>query len=771
MVGHAKDRSHWVSSHAWLPLALCAALLSCQRRSPEIVAYDLAQLAPFARTQSPWNWQSMGTPSAEPFLEAGFLRSPFTPGQGDAFSPALRRAQFQFIWQDLRKRVVLFDLEPAPGVPQQAAAFTLNQTPIGECDLQGRRQSCRVEVPPAAQRAGRNFLDVRFSAVGPPRAEDGRRVAAHLFGMVTGEPDRIPAGLSAPGAPPPVSAAGPSAQVVQAGPSELSFALDLSPGSIFRFTPTLVDQGSDSREDPQGAVFRVRIQPENGEDHEIWSTPLQPGDKAHDEIAVALPGEGLARLTLVVGPAERGRLRTVWGRWQRPRITADEAPPSLEPQPTSPSDSDRADGLRNSLAEANVVFIILDAARARSFGAYGRSLDTTPEIDRVAKDGVVFEQAYTPAVFTLSAMSSVWTSQHPDQHHNGVPYSSPLPREPLTLAEVLSANGVTNVGFVANSMAGPAFGLDRGFDAFAEVHTRSPEAMGKAAADWLDARPPGRFFLYVHFIQPHAPYDPPAPFNTLFGPDAPLDADQRSGRQWFDAVNAGEVLLRPDERDHLVRLYEGNLAWVDREVGRLRDKLTTLGLWDNTVFIVSSDHGEALYEHRFLSHNGQVYDESTHIPLVIRFPAEKGPRGLQVAGLVDLLDIAPTVADIFGLRGQGGSDTAFAGRSLLPVVLGAPANPSELSRTAGERSEYALQDGRYKYILRTRGGREELFDLREDPGEARDLSALRPIRAAWYREWIDRRVLTLRQSPALSATEAVLTPERRENLKALGYIQ
>jgi arylsulfatase A-like enzyme len=510
---------------------------------------------------------------------------------------------------------------------------------------------------------------------------------------------------------------------------------------------------------------------EDRADQEIWSTVLRGGEKAQDEVAIRLPGNGLARLTLVVGPAENGRGPTAWGQWQQPRVTAESAPPSLEPQPTSPTDSALADGLRGALSDTNVVFVILDAARARSFGAYGRALDTTPEIDSIAKDGVVFEQAHTPAVFTLAAMSSVWTSQQPDRHHNGIPYNSPLPREPLTLAEVLSANGVVSAGLVANSMAGPAFRLDRGFGSFGEVQIRRPEAMGQAAADWLDARSPGRFFLYAHFIQPHAPYDPPAPFNTRFGPDTPLNADQRSGRTWFDEVNSGEVVLGRDEREHLVRLYEGNLAWVDREVGRLREKLIALGLWENTVFIVAGDHGEALYEHRFLSHNGQVYDESTHIPLVIRFPKGKGPRGLRVAGLVDLLDIAPTVTDVFGLSGRGGSDIAFAGRSLLPLVLGAPANPSALSRTAGERSQYALQDERYKYILRTRGGREELFDLTLDPGETRDQASLRPIRAAYYREWIDRRVLALRKGPALSATEASLTRERLDNLKALGYIR
>ena len=110
MVGHAKDRSGVGPRSAWLLLALGATLASCQPRSREVVAYDLAEFAPFARAHNPWDWQSLGTPSAEPFLEGGFLRAPFTPGEGDAFAQALRRAQFQFIWQDLRDRVVVLDL-------------------------------------------------------------------------------------------------------------------------------------------------------------------------------------------------------------------------------------------------------------------------------------------------------------------------------------------------------------------------------------------------------------------------------------------------------------------------------------------------------------------------------------------------------------------------------------------------------------------------------------------------------------------------------------
>ncbi len=140
------------------------------------------------------------------------------------------------------------------------------------------------------------------------------------------------------------------------------------------------------------------------------------------------------------------------------------------PPPARPAaDEARGDGCVGRSRGANVVFVILDAARARSFSAYGASRQTTPQIDALARDGVLFENAFTPAVYTLGAMSSVWTSQYPDRHHSEVSFSARLPKDRLTLAEVLTARGVHTAGFVANAVAGAAFGFDRGFAEFHEV--------------------------------------------------------------------------------------------------------------------------------------------------------------------------------------------------------------------------------------------------------------------------------------------------------------
>jgi arylsulfatase A-like enzyme len=186
--------------------------------------------------------------------------------------------------------------------------------------------------------------------------------------------------------------------------------------------------------------------------------------------------------------------------------------------------------------------------------------------------------------------------------------------------------------------------------------------------------------------------------------------------------------------------------------------------------IVMADHGEGLGEHGWIGHNVQLYEESIHIPLVMRFPAGKGPAGKTVGGLVDLLDLAPTIADVFGVLGQGGSDKQFQGRSLLPVLEGAPGKPAVLSRTVWDRPRYSLRDERFKYLYDTRTGEERLFDVQADPAESKDVAAADPLRAAYFRQALHQWIQGL-GAHAGAAEEGTLTPEQRENLCALGYIE
>jgi len=439
-------------------------------------------------------------------------------------------------------------------------------------------------------------------------------------------------------------------------------------------------------------------------------------------------------------------------------------------------DMARATSVRRGLARlgANVVLVVLDAARAREFGVYGYDRDTTPQIDRIASEGVVFERAYTPAVFTLAAMSSVWISRYPDEIHPTSPFKSGLPPDQPSLAEVLSGPQIRTAGFVANGMAGKAYGLDRGFDEFFEVFKdlgTNADAFLKVVPPWIATHRDERFFAYVHFREPHFPYDPPPPWDTRFGPEGPIPVEARRDWEVFRRYNQGSAPFGPSELAHLVSLYDGNLGFVDHVVGALREALVAEGLWDRTVFIVTADHGEALHERGFTGHNVEVYETSAHIPLVVRLPPSAGVEPRRVSGLVSLLDVAPTIADVFGRLPTDRSSLSFRGRSLLPVIEGAAGRPAVLTRTVWESPRYALRDESYTYVLDTRSREALLFDRLADPDESRDLAAEKPVRAAAYRESIEAFLLEGEESHGGAAGEARLSREQCENLRTLGYVE
>jgi len=326
---------------------------------------------------------------------------------------------------------------------------------------------------------------------------------------------------------------------------------------------------------------------------------------------------------------------------------------------------------------------------------------------------------------------------------------------------------------VANPVAGGLNGFDRGFQEFHEVW-RDVGSRGDSfrprLPGWLKANKGRRFFAYVHFREPHFPYDPPAPFDTRFGPDEPLTRDERRDMAFFTAINQGRREMSEAERAHLVRLYDGGLAFADQEIGALRKVLEDEGLLDRTVIVVAADHGEGLMEHGWIGHNVQLYEPLTHVPLVIRFPAGKGPAGARVRSFVSLLDVAPTIADLFGVLGRGGSAREFQGRSLLGVVKGSPGRTAVLSRTVWDRPRYALRDERYKFIDDTRTGEEQLYDLEADPAEARNLAPADPLRAAYYREALQHWTLRLARPEAAAGLGRTLTREQCENLKSMGYV-
>lgn len=744
-------------------------------RPAPTLAYDVAARAWVAAARGPRMTWHFGTPGGDPLQGGGFVRARLLAGQ-PPFAWARRRAEITLHDAPDELRALVLDLEPAPGLARQAVRVFLRGAPVGRLELTPGRRAYRLALPlsPAGSQARLQLL-FDAAADAPDAAPGAPRVAARLFALTLARPDDPALELLAParGAPTPalgVSDERGAARVTHVAPGALEFHLALPRGARLGFAPWV---GRGAGAGAETATLRVVLTPENGAPATLWSAPVAAGTRGR-EVGLALPGNAgdVVRLSFEAETAAGVALPV---GWEGARVTGEGADAGglLAPRPPAPGDAARADALRARLRDANVVLVVLDAARARSFSCYGSPRRTTPESCRLASEGVLFERAFTPAVFTLSAMASLWTSLPPLLHHAGAAYDDALPPGPTTLAEILSARGVHAAGFIANSMAGPAFGLHRGFAEFDEVHLRlgnRGEAVTRVVSDWLRARraAAGRFFLYVHLREPHFPYDPPAPFDTLFGPDAPLGQRERRDPSWYGAVNDGEVTPTRAQLEHLERLYDGNLAYADARVGDLRRALAETGQLERSVVIVTADHGEALYEHGWIGHNQQVFEPSTRIPLIVRFPGG-APSGVRAGGLVDLLDVAPTVADVFGLRDEARA-RGFRGRSLLDAALGAPGKAATYAVSTGELRAFGLRHARFKYVRNVHFGVERLFDLEADPGESRDLAPRLEVRAAWYREELHAHVLELLGAARGPGARARLTPEQLENLKSLGYL-
>jgi arylsulfatase A-like enzyme len=701
----------------------------------------------------PWTLIRFGTPAAEPFQELG-LDVPLER-KGETWTDARRRAEVLLRFEAVQPRTAVLDLVSFPGVGAQEARVLLNGQRLGVLAVPAQRGRVRIELPVERQRVGENRLGLNFSAAAAPSGPAAHRYAARLFGLVVGPPSAGIDALAAASAPP-FSFWPDQSALVQAGPSRLHWA-QRWPGATLHVSAALHAASRDGR-----SAARVRVTVEDGQRaQDLWQADVDASRVETPQAWIPLPPAAAGtpqRLTVTVDSVGDG---PVWVTWPHlevlPAVLA-----GAEPAP--PSTAEPADALRARLSTANVVVVVMDAARAAHFGCYGYAHDTTPEVDRLAAEGVVFERAYTPAVFTLSAMASLWTSRLPDEHHRAAAHDDRLPAGQPTLAEALSAHGVRTAGFVGNGMAGRGFGLDRGFREFSYVGYRAAD-FRPALEPWLEGLGGERFLLYVHYREPHTPLDPPPPFDRRFGPLAPLPPDALD--RWLDAVNRRQHKPSASELARYEQLYDGNLAVADRELSWLRGRLEAKGLWDRTLVVVTGDHGEALHEHGFIGHNQQLYEESVRIPLVVRFPKGTGPRGVRVQAPVDLLDLAPTVADAFGLRGA--AVAGFRGRSLLEVAVGGPGRGDLLARSAGPRPLYALMDGTTKYMFHSRHGAEELYDLRSDPREQRNLAATQPLLASVYRQRMFKLLLELPGRWTGEAAQWRIEPQQREELRALGY--
>jgi len=451
----------------------------------------------------------------------------------------------------------------------------------------------------------------------------------------------------------------------------------------------------------------------------------------------------------------------------------------------------------------NVVICVVDTLRPDYLGVYGHDKPTSPAIDALAVESVVFEHAYSPAPWTLPAVVSLLIGTFPCEHLVLVD-GQKIASEQQPLAERLSAAGFRTAAFISNPYAGKMTGLDRGV----EKTVAQPPLQNTTGADlepWLEADSKKPFFIYVHNIEPHNPCDVPAesiaPFGEVPADELPrmraaLNDFRRLTRVDFEAgqavgttdntaaQDAAMALLRTMEPQ--IRIcYEAAVRRADESVGSIIDMLKKRRVWDQTLFILVSDHGEEFDEHGGWLHDQSVYEELIHVPLIVHFP--KGQYGgTRVASIVNLVDVLPTVAEVVG-RPKVAENAR--GTSVVPLAAGAPAADSDAFHVVAVRMNrkkfyrpfketrgdvnVALRQRNWKAIFNVETKSFELYELKEDAGETNDVAdnepdlarAMQRIAQTWFDECASGAAAT-----AVPGTEG-LDEATKQRLRSLGYVE
>lgn len=416
----------------------------------------------------------------------------------------------------------------------------------------------------------------------------------------------------------------------------------------------------------------------------------------------------------------------------------------------------------------DVLLLVIDTMRADRLGALGYPKPTTPGLDALAAEGVLFRNAVAPATWTKPSMSALFSGRYPSELGLAGPQTTEiekatavLPESVELLAERFSRGGYRTAAVLQQVHLAPRWGFARGFDEYLRKEEWDAFGLNARARKILAAKDPRPLFLWVHYFDVHWPYvkQPAKLPKDLFGPRELAIPARMSMKEFVARMRERP---EPETVARLANRYDAEVRYVDNAVAALVEHLRAAGRLENTVVVVTADHGEQFLEHGDFGHGNLPYDEEARVPLILRAPARFGFRAGERATPASLLDLAPTLGELAGLS----ADPQARGESLVPVLAGRE-RPDRVVVTQSDRA-WAARGVRHK-VLDFENGRREYYRLDEDAAEKHDLAAACDAACTALSERLAelRTALGRGEKPS---TGAPLSDAEIEELRSLGYL-
>jgi arylsulfatase A-like enzyme len=408
----------------------------------------------------------------------------------------------------------------------------------------------------------------------------------------------------------------------------------------------------------------------------------------------------------------------------------------------------------NKCSDCSVILISIDTLRADHLGCYGYGDDTSPHIDKFAKDSVLFKETIVQAPSTLPSHASIFTSLIPSHHGAFFALKTNISEDAVMMSEIFQKHGYRTVSYNGGGQVDGKFGFYRGFDVYESMGGNFDVHVDKAI-EWLENNPDEKYFMFLHTYEVHHPYTPKKVYLDLFedGYDGNLPMD--ISKDLLKQINQKNLVIDDRDREHIIDTYNAEIYSMDAAFGRLITFLKKENLYDGTVIIFTSDHGEEFGEHGWMGwHSHTLYDELLRVPLIIKFPNQKR-SGKTVKMQVRSIDILPTLLDIVDIPSletfEGVSLIGFKGKEEL-YAISQRDTPTDTHPISVRTSKWKLYDNL-------------LFDLEKDPQELQNITNPSIFGEL---EYVKKYILSRGVTPSVQEIE--LHKELIEDLKSLGYI-